>query len=39
MATGLPVIASKNSAGPDIIDNGIDGFIIPVGNSDAIKEK
>jgi len=28
MATGMPVIASTHSAGPDIIREGIDGFVI-----------
>lgn len=39
MAAGMPIITTSNCAGPDIVEEGIDGFIIPVGNSDAIVEK
>lgn len=28
MACGVPVICSKNSCGPDIIEHGIDGFVV-----------
>ncbi len=28
MATGMPVIGSTHSAGPEIIENGVDGFVI-----------
>jgi starch synthase len=39
MAQGLPVIATPHSAGPDIIEEGRDGFIVPVRSSAAIAEK
>lgn len=39
MATGLPVIATENTAGPDIITDGYDGFIVPVRQVDALVEK
>lgn len=39
MATGLPVIATKNTAGPDIITDGYDGFIVPVRHVDTLVEK
>lgn len=39
MAQGLVVIATAHSAAPDLIDNGIDGFIIPIRSADAIIEK
>jgi glycosyltransferase involved in cell wall biosynthesis len=39
MACGLPVIVTKNTGGEEIVRNGIDGFIIPVRDSEAIKEK
>ena len=39
MACGLPAICTTNTGGEDIIRNGIDGFIIPIRNVDALKEK
>jgi starch synthase len=39
MAQGLVVIATAHSAAPDLIDDGIDGFIIPIRSVDAIVEK
>jgi len=36
MATGIPVIASENTAAIDIIDNEKDGFIVPIRDSDKI---
>lgn len=39
MATGLPVIATENTAGPDIITDGYDGFIVPVCCVDTLVEK
>ncbi len=39
MACGLPVICTTNTGGEDIVRNGKDGFIIPIRNVDALKEK
>ena len=39
MACGIPVITTPNTAGPDIITDGVEGFIIPIRDVDAIKEK
>jgi alpha-maltose-1-phosphate synthase len=39
MAQGIPVIATPNTGGVDVIDDGIDGFIIPIRSSDAIAAK
>jgi len=39
MSFGLPVIATVNTAAPDIIDEGIDGYTIPVRSVKALKEK
>jgi colanic acid/amylovoran biosynthesis glycosyltransferase len=36
MGTGLPVIASTIGATPEMIKNGVDGFLVPKGDSDAI---
>ena len=36
MAAGLPVIASENSCGPDVIRDGVDGFVVPIRDADAI---
>lgn len=39
MTCGIPVIATNNTAAPDIIDNGKDGFIIPIRDIDEICQK
>jgi len=39
MACGLPVICTTNTGGEDIIRNGKDGFIIPIRDIEALKEK
>ncbi|MEK7169281.1 MAG: glycosyltransferase family 4 protein [Patescibacteria group bacterium] len=39
MSHGLPVIATTHSGGPDIIEEGVNGFIIPPYNSEALAEK
>lgn len=38
MSQGIPVITTDRTAGPDIIKNGIDGWIVSAGSSLAIKE-
>ena len=38
-ACGLPVIATENTGGPDCIENGINGFIVPIRSSESIAEK
>lgn len=39
MAMGLPVIATAHTAAPDLINDGMEGFIIPIRSADAIAEK
>jgi starch synthase len=39
MAQGLVVIATPHTAAPDLIDDGIDGFIVPIRSGGAIAEK
>lgn len=39
MACGLPVIATEHSAGPDVIEDGIHGFIVPIRDVEALKER
>lgn len=39
MACGIPIITTPNTAGPDIITDGIEGFIIPIRDSDALRDK
>jgi alpha-maltose-1-phosphate synthase len=39
MSSGLPVITTPNCAGPDLIEDGVTGFIIPIRDVDAICEK
>ncbi|MFV1977428.1 MAG: glycosyltransferase family 4 protein [Candidatus Scalindua sp.] len=39
MACGLPVVCTKNTGGEDIIKDGKEGFIIPIRDVEALKEK
>jgi len=39
MAQGLVVITTPHTAGPDLIAEGIDGFIVPIRSAEAIEEK
>jgi glycosyltransferase involved in cell wall biosynthesis len=39
MAMGLPIIATPHTAAPDLITDGVEGFIVPVRSSQAIAEK
>lgn len=39
MACGLPVIATTNTGGEDIVRDGKDGFIIPIRDVEKLKEK
>ena len=38
-ACGCPVIATVNSGGPDCIEDGVNGFLIPIRDPQAIAEK
>lgn len=39
MAAGLPVITTPNTCGPDIIDEGKDGFIVPIRDAEILRQK
>jgi glycosyltransferase involved in cell wall biosynthesis len=39
MAQGLVVITTPHTAGPDLITDGVDGFLIPIRSAAAIEEK
>ena len=39
MACGIPVIATTNSGGPDLITDGKDGFVVPIRSAAAIGER
>jgi glycosyltransferase involved in cell wall biosynthesis len=39
MAAGLPVIVSEHTFGADVITDGVDGFVVPIRDSDAIAER
>lgn len=39
MATGLPVIASTHSCGPEVIEEGVSGFVIQHDDVDALADK
>ncbi|MDQ3919892.1 MAG: glycosyltransferase family 4 protein [Acidobacteriota bacterium] len=39
MAAGLPVVTTPNCAGPDLIEDGVTGFIVPVRDVEAICDR
>jgi glycosyltransferase involved in cell wall biosynthesis len=39
MACGIPVIATTNTGAEDLFTNGVEGFIVPIRDVDAIAEK
>mgnify|MGYP001617212124 CR=1 FL=1 len=39
MACGLPVIATTNTGAEDLLSDGVEGFIVPIRDSDAIAER
>lgn len=39
MSQGLPVITTPHTAGPDVITDGEDGFIVPIRSAPAIAQK
>ena len=36
MAAGLPIIATDSTAAPDLITDGVEGYVIPTGNGEAL---
>jgi glycosyltransferase involved in cell wall biosynthesis len=36
LATGLPIITTEATAGPDLIESGVEGLLLPSGNFDAL---
>lgn len=39
MACGCPVICSTNTGGPDLLTNGLEGFVVPIRDPDAIRQR
>jgi glycosyltransferase involved in cell wall biosynthesis len=39
MACGLPVIATTNTGAEDLFTDGVEGFIVPIRDAEAIREK
>lgn len=39
MAMGLPIITTPNTAGPDLFEDGREGFIVPIRSTEALMEK
>jgi glycosyltransferase involved in cell wall biosynthesis len=39
MACGVPVIATGNCGAPDVLEDGVEGFIVPIRDPAAIREK
>ena len=39
MACGLPIITTKNTGGGELVENNKNGFVIPIRDIQAIKEK
>jgi len=38
MACGLPLICTTNTGGADLIEDGVEGFVLPIRDVDALKE-
>lgn len=39
MACGLPLICSTNTGGEELVTDGVDGFVIPIRDVEALKER
>lgn len=39
MASGLPIIVTENVGAKDFVQNDVNGYIVPIKNSEALKEK
>jgi glycosyltransferase involved in cell wall biosynthesis len=39
MSCGLPLITTTNTGGPDVIEEGIDGFVIPIRDVERLQER
>ncbi len=39
MACGKPVIVSENTFGEDVVTDGVDGFVVPIRDADAIADR
>jgi len=39
MACGVPVIVSDNTGASDVVEQGVNGFVVPTYSVDAIKEQ
>ena len=39
MAAGLAVITTQNTGGPDVIEEGKEGFIVAAGDVEALRKK
>jgi glycosyltransferase involved in cell wall biosynthesis len=39
MACGIPLITTSNAGGSDIVTDGVEGFIVPIRDVEALKEK
>lgn len=39
MACGIPIITTSNAGGSDIVTDGVEGFVIPIRDLEALKEK
>jgi alpha-maltose-1-phosphate synthase len=39
MACGLPVIVTENTAGPEVVRDGSDGYVVPIRDPDSIADR
>ena len=39
LASGLPIVTTPRTAGPDLITEGVEGFVIPAGSAEAIADR
>ena len=37
MASGLPVIATNHSGAPEIVEEGVQGYVVPIRSSEVIR--
>ena len=39
LSVGVPVVATNHTCAPDVVREGVDGFVIPIRDSDALADK
>ncbi len=39
MSTGLPIVTTRNTCGPDVVHDGVQGFLVPIRDAPAIADR